>query len=183
MSLALPGRIGRTCRIVRSWTGPECSRSYHSYEHEAPSPFPPAESAILSAALLHVPTHGFTTTALARGAQDAGYLSASTNLFPKGAFDLVNYHLITQRLALKNYIPSDSTLRHTMKVKALALHRLYANKPIIHRWQEVHTRRLFFYYVPLTRFVGSGSYGFPIQYALLNRRARAPFRRDLVPRW
>ena len=114
-------------------------RNYHSYEHDIPPPFPPTEEKILSAALPHVPAHGFTTAALSLGARDAGYLDISTNLFPTGAFALVYYHLVTQRRAL-----SKTFLRITTpppdvsaNVKDVALQRLHANRPIIHRWQEV----------------------------------------------
>ncbi|KAF2005895.1 ubiquinone biosynthesis protein COQ9 [Amniculicola lignicola CBS 123094] len=83
---------------------------YHSYERPASPPFPPAESAILSSALSHVPSYGFTSDALKLGARDAGYLDASTNLLPRGVFDLVSYHLVTQRLALRDSVqfPSHS---------------------------------------------------------------------------
>ncbi|KAL6721279.1 Ubiquinone biosynthesis protein coq9, mitochondrial [Lecanora helva] len=118
------------------------ARFYHSYEYDQPSPFTSAEHSILSAALKHVPAHGFTTTALTQGARDAGYLDASTNLFPSGPFSIVNYYLVTQRLALAEHAlpnsqsnpisPSDVTAN----IKILALHRLRANQPIIHRWQE-----------------------------------------------
>ncbi|KAF2746917.1 ubiquinone biosynthesis protein COQ9 [Sporormia fimetaria CBS 119925] len=114
---------------------------YHSYEHPQPPPFPPAESAILSAALSHVPNHGFTSTALKLGAQDAGYLDVSTNLLPRGVFDLVNYHLVTQRLALRHAVqfPAEGQPGRPgvgAKVRALTLARLRANGPILHRWQE-----------------------------------------------
>ena len=122
---------------LRSSLLSQCSRSYHSYEHEAPPPFTPTQDAILSAALAHVPTHGFTTTALTQGARDAGYLDISTNLFPTGAFSIVNYHLVTQRLALAKHTPSlQPQTDITARIRSLALHRLHANKPIVHRWQE-----------------------------------------------
>lgn len=113
----------------------QCSRPYHSYEHESPPPFTPTEDAILSAALAHVPAHGFTTTALTQGARDAGYLDISTNLFPAGAFSIVNYHLVTQRLALAKHAPP-RTEPVTGNITSLALRRLRANRPIVHRWQE-----------------------------------------------
>ena len=114
------------------------NRPYHSYEHQDPPPFTPAEEAMLAAGLSHVPTHGFTSTALTLGARDAGYPDVSTNLFPRGPFDLVRYHLVTQRLALKERIqfPHDR-LGVGAKVRLLALERLRANQSIIHRWQEV----------------------------------------------
>ncbi|KAJ9648913.1 Ubiquinone biosynthesis protein coq9, mitochondrial [Coniosporium apollinis] len=111
-------------------------RSYHSYETPQPSPYPPTESAILSSALSHVPNHGFTTTSLRLGARDAGYLDASTNLFPRGAFDLVQYHLVTRRLALKDAVQFPEKLGVGAKVRCLALERLRANREVIHRWQE-----------------------------------------------
>lgn len=116
-------------------------RTYYSYEHNAPPPFPPAENAILSAAIPHISTHGFTTAALSRGARDVGYLDASINLFPAGAFALVNYHLVTQRLALAHHHSTTAKQQAggdvAEQVKALAWKRLQANKPIIHQWQEV----------------------------------------------
>ncbi|MCJ1319691.1 Ubiquinone biosynthesis protein coq9, mitochondrial [Xylographa vitiligo] len=112
-------------------------RYYHSYEHDPDPPFTDAEDAILSAALNHVPSQGFTTLALTRGAEDAGYLDVSTNLFLRGPFDLIHYHLVTQRSALKDRVQfPDPTIGVGAKVRALALQRLQANKAIIHRWQE-----------------------------------------------
>jgi len=81
--------------------------------------------------------------ALKLGARDAGYLDVSTNLLPRGVFDLVSYHLVTQRLALQNsvQIPDQAESGKKMstgaKVRTLTLARLRANKAIIHRWQEV----------------------------------------------
>ncbi|MCJ1471595.1 Ubiquinone biosynthesis protein coq9, mitochondrial [Lambiella insularis] len=112
-------------------------RPYHSYEHEAPPPFTPAEDSILSAALAHVPQYGFTTLALTHGARDAGYLDVSTNLFPRGPFDLVNYHLVTQRLALKDRVQfPDPGVGVGAKVRALAMQRLRANQDVIRKWQD-----------------------------------------------
>lgn len=121
-------------------------RRYHSYQHPPPtSPFTLAESAILSAALRHVPLHGFSITALSLGARDVGYLDVSVNLIPRGVFDLVKYHLVTERLRLKISVDfrrleqndgSDKP-RAPAKIRALCVERLKANLPIIHRWQEV----------------------------------------------
>jgi ubiquinone biosynthesis protein COQ9 len=116
---------------------------YHSYDYAQPPPFPPAESAILSSAYAHVPNHGFTIDALKLGARDAGYLDVSTNLLTRGVFDLINYHLVTQRLALQNNVqfPEEGDQGKKMgvgaKVRTLTLARLRANEPVIHRWQEV----------------------------------------------
>ncbi|KAK5692185.1 Ubiquinone biosynthesis protein coq9, mitochondrial [Elasticomyces elasticus] len=112
---------------------------YHSYEHNEPPPYRDAESAILSSALAHVPTHGFTLEALSLGAQESGYRDISTNLFPKGAFDLVKYHLVTQRLGLKDRIQfTDERMGVGRKVRSLVLERLRANVDagVVGRWQE-----------------------------------------------
>lgn len=120
-------------------------RQYHSYQHPPPpSPFTPAESKILSAALQHVPSHGFSTTTLSLGARDVGYLDISVNLLPRGVFDLVNYHLVTERLRLSQEVDFSELENGTKKlsvparIRTLCVERLRANSPIIHRWQEVH---------------------------------------------
>jgi hypothetical protein len=129
-----------SCRPTAAWRQ-RCL--YHSYDYAQAPPFPQAESAILSSAYAHVPNHGFTIDTLKLGARDAGYLDASTNLFPRGVFDLINYHLVTQRLALKDNVqfPDNGESGKKMgvgaKVRTLTLARLRANEPVIHRWQEV----------------------------------------------
>ncbi|KAI6817431.1 hypothetical protein KC332_g12265 [Hortaea werneckii] len=136
---------------------PVSKASYHSYEptEQEPLPYRPAESAILSAALTtHVPRHGFTPEALRLGAKDVGYLDISANLFPAGAFELVKFHLVTQRLALKDRVqfPSPPTSTATpggpagsnsspgvgTKVRTLILSRLRANLETgtIPHWQQ-----------------------------------------------
>ncbi|MCJ1350335.1 MAG: Ubiquinone biosynthesis protein coq9, mitochondrial [Icmadophila ericetorum] len=113
-------------------------RSYQSSSNpgDEDRPFTPAENAILSASLAHVSRHGFTSAALVQGARDAGYLDVSTNLFPRGSFDLVRYHLITQRLALRDRVQFPTHLGVGAKVRSLALQRLRANGTVIDRWQE-----------------------------------------------
>jgi ubiquinone biosynthesis protein COQ9 len=113
---------------------------YHSYEETTPPPYREPENAILSSALSHVPTHGFTQTALTLGAKDAGYLDITTNLFPKGPFEMVKYHLVTQRLDLKNRIqsPPDEKMGVGRNVRSLVLERLRANADagVVGKWQE-----------------------------------------------
>jgi hypothetical protein len=113
--------------------------AYFSEHHPDPAPFPPTQDKILSSALSHVPHLGFSSEALSLGAKDAGYLDVSVQLFPRGVYDLINYHLVTQRLALKNRVqfPEDGRLGVGKKVKILTMQRLQANKDIIHQWQEV----------------------------------------------
>ncbi|WPH00288.1 ubiquinone biosynthesis protein coq9 [Acrodontium crateriforme] len=117
--------------------------SYHSYDHPAPAPYPPAETAILSAALAHVPTTGFTRTALTTGLREAGYPEISLNLFPKGAFELVRYHLVTQRTQLNTRVQfpdhdSAAPISVGRKVRSLILARLRGNADagVVGRWQE-----------------------------------------------
>lgn len=113
-------------------------RKYHSYVHESTPPFSPTENTILTAAVAHVPAKGFNVDALVCGARDVGYRDISVNLFPTGAFALVRYHLITQRLALANANPSgENQVGIAANVRRLALQRLHGNKLIAHRWQEV----------------------------------------------
>ena len=118
------------------------SRTYYSYHCPDPPPFTPVQTTILAAALERVPVHGFTANALTLGAKDAGYLEVSVQLFPRGAYDLINYHLVTQRLGLKDRVqfPDDSELGVGKKVRTLTLERLRANKNIIHQWQGVCTQ-------------------------------------------
>lgn len=125
------------------------ARSYHSYEQTTPPPYPEAETAILSSALSHVPTLGFTVDALRAGARDAGFRDASSNLFPRAEFELVMYHLQTQRLGLGHRVqfPAPEEGKKGMgvgaKVRALVLERLRGNVEagVVGRWQEVSLRR------------------------------------------
>ncbi|RKF72784.1 Ubiquinone biosynthesis protein coq9, mitochondrial [Golovinomyces cichoracearum] len=115
-------------------------RSYHSYDHTPPpGPFTPIQSQILAAAQPHISTHGFTMTSLSRGANDVGYIDATTNLFSDGSFSLVHYHLYSQRLALKSRLDQvlqDKSQTVGFKVKALAWERLKGNTHVIHCWPE-----------------------------------------------
>ena len=123
------------------------SRRYHSHDHPSPTgPFTETETLILSAAIPHIPTHGFTNTTLSLGAKEAGYIDASTNLFPKGAFSLVQWHLYTQRTGLKDRCADllraeegKKEMGVGQKVKALTWERLMGNREIIGRWQEVRS--------------------------------------------
>jgi ubiquinone biosynthesis protein COQ9 len=127
-------------------------RPYHSDSYPNPPTYAPAESQILSAALSRVPAHGFTERSLQLGAQDAGYLSISTNLLPRGVFELVLYHLVQQREGLKIRIDEEKvdggSLRRRWeegkvgvggRVRGLVLERLRGNveSGVVGRWQEV----------------------------------------------
>lgn len=134
----------RSCFIDHRSKTTWARRSYHSYEHESAPPFTSAENTILSASITHVPTYGFTVDALSRGARDVGYQDVSVNLFPAGAFALVQHHLVIQRLVLAECreLETDDDLGIAANVEKLALKRLHANKAIIHRWQEVSKKSM-----------------------------------------
>lgn len=135
-------------------------RTYHSHEHPSPPPFPPTQTTILATSLTQVPTHGFTSKSLTLGALAAGYPAASTNLFARGPFDLIHYHLVTARLSLRDrlrrrFVPTpagdddddgDNPAWRAMdvraRVQALAVERLRVNaeRGVVGRWQEVCVR-------------------------------------------
>jgi hypothetical protein len=129
----------RASRLAYKTCNPTRTCAYHSEHHPDPPPFPQAQETILAAAMRHVPTHGFSSKTLVEGAKDSGYLEVSVQLFPRGVFDLINYHLVTQRLALNDRVqfPEDSKIGVGRKVRTLALERLGANKEVIHQWQGV----------------------------------------------
>ncbi|KAI5793810.1 rpsU-divergently transcribed protein [Peziza echinospora] len=115
------------------------ARKFHSHQHAPPpSPFNPTEDAILSAALSHVPAHGFSNMALTLGARDVGYLDISVNLFPKGPFEIAYYHLVKERMALKEKVAGENGLEGGVgqKIRRLCVERLKANGPVLERWQE-----------------------------------------------
>jgi len=112
-------------------------RSYFSIHHPDRPPFPEAQDKILAAAIARVPEYGFTEESLVLGAKDAGYLDVTVQLFPRGVFDLIRYHLVTQRLALKHNVqfPEGIHLGLGAKIRTLAMARLRANADVIHQWQ------------------------------------------------
>jgi ubiquinone biosynthesis protein COQ9 len=105
------------------------------------------EATILRNTLKHIPSHGFTNTTLALGAKDAGYIDASTNLFPRGPVSVVEYYLWERRTGLKERVEElrrdgmwegeegERGLRD--RVRMLTWERLMRNKEVVHRWQEV----------------------------------------------
>jgi hypothetical protein len=125
---------------------------YHSYDHPSAPPWSPTAESILSASLSHVPAHGFTQESLRRGAQDAGYMAISANLFPQGAFDLIVFYLMTRRLALKDAVNGEEGYAKTWRdndvgvearVRSLLLERLRMNDEfgVVEKWPEVRPHR------------------------------------------
>ena len=109
-------------------------RCYHSPNHPPPSSYTPLQNKILSAALNLVPTSGFTLQTLVEGAKQAGYLEITHNLFPRGPWSLVEYHLVTQREALSSVPLDEEGVGKT--IRKLCIERLKGNKEVIGRWQE-----------------------------------------------
>ncbi|KKY15646.1 putative ubiquinone biosynthesis protein mitochondrial precursor [Phaeomoniella chlamydospora] len=125
MSRRLSSKLVPSTRFLQS-----TSRSYYSAAFPDEPPCGPTQSKILSHALSHVPKHGFSQHALLSGARDAGYLDVSVQLFPRGAFDLLNYYRVTRRLALKDRVQFDderAKLGIGRKVRLLTRERLRLN--------------------------------------------------------
>lgn len=134
----------------------QCSlRQYHSRYHP-PLPlheYTNSQTTILSAALEHVPEHGFTLQALTLGARDSGFLDVSVQLLPRGEFDLVLFWLASRRGLLRGKVEdgllfssssetdtknaTTAALAVDEKVKILILERLRMNEKIKDQWQGV----------------------------------------------
>ncbi|KAL1852676.1 Ubiquinone biosynthesis protein coq9, mitochondrial [Paecilomyces lecythidis] len=126
------------------------SRSYHSHFHPAlpTHEYTNSQATILSAALEHVPQHGFTLDALRLGARDAGFLDVSIQLLPRGEVDLVMFWLASRRGLLRAKVEGGlfeknntvegqkKELSVEEKVKMLVKERLRMNESIIHKWQD-----------------------------------------------
>ena len=122
--------------------------AYHSYDHPSPPPYSSTANSILSASIPYIPEHGFSQTTLQFGAKDAGYLPVSTNLFPRGVFDLISYYLVTRRLALNDAVHGkdgmateweEKKVGPGARVRALLLERLKMNgeAKVVQKWPEV----------------------------------------------
>ena len=137
-----------TCRPSRFSASPTPAsvHAYHSISTPTqPPPYQPAVFKILSAAHQYVPVHGFTQFAMIKGIENAGYSPPSLSLFPRGTFELVMFHLITQRLGLRKKMPWFAMIQnggsHAKGDVASSVHyallaRLRANIPIIHNLPE-----------------------------------------------
>jgi len=128
----------RNAAILRR-TMPPSLRQYHSANHP-PSPiYTPLQHQILSKALALVPSKGFTPETLTEGAKHAGYLEITHNLFPRGPWSLVEYHLVRQREALSS-VPLEEGLGVGRTIRKLCVERLKGNTEIIGQWQDVPRR-------------------------------------------
>ena len=116
-------------------TGLATLRPYHSLNHPPSPSYTPLQHKILSTALTLVPSTGFTSQTLTEGAKQAGYLEITHNLFPRGPWSLVEYHLVRQREALSSIPLEEGGVGKT--IRKLCVERLNGNKEIIRQWQEV----------------------------------------------
>ncbi|KKK19827.1 hypothetical protein P175DRAFT_0511627 [Aspergillus ochraceoroseus IBT 24754] len=120
-------------------------RFYHSQHHpDLPvHEYTNSQTTILTAALKHVPHHGFTRDALTLGARDTGFLDVSVQLLPRGEFDLVLFWLASRRgllrAAVENGLFTTKTVESASveeKTKTLIMERLEMNADIKHQWQD-----------------------------------------------
>lgn len=128
-------------------------RPYHSTLHPRlpDHEYTNSQSAILTAALPHIPSHGFTLEALTLGARDAGFLDVSVQLLPRAEFDLILFWLASRRGILRAKVEEGAlftrvaaetgrdaaSLSVEEKSKILVLERLAMNKDIKGQWQDV----------------------------------------------
>ncbi|KAL5336075.1 COQ9-domain-containing protein [Aspergillus crustosus] len=121
-------------------------RPYHSSHHPdlPPHEYTNSQTTILSAALNHVPSHGFTKDALTLGARDTGFLDVSIQLLPRGEFDLILFWLASRRGLLRAAVEQKGLLSGQdsafvsveEKSRALIMERLRMNTEIRHQWQD-----------------------------------------------
>lgn len=121
-------------------------RPYHSIHHPSPPhEYSNSQTTILSSALRHVPTHGFTRDALTLGARDAGFLDVSVQLLPRGEFDLTLFWLASRRGLLRSKVENDALLQSSQqgplsvddKIKTLIMERLRMNVEVKDKLQDV----------------------------------------------
>lgn len=106
------------------------TRLYHSEDHkefELTSP----QTEILQKALTLVPKYGFQHKAILEASREKGFSDAIQSLFPHGTYDLIHYHLVTERRNLKKFIELDEfkLLNEAERLKYLVKKRLQANAP------------------------------------------------------
>jgi len=113
----------------------QCSRFYRSPNHPPSPTYSPLQHKILSTALTLVPSSGFTQQTLTEAAKQSGYHEITHNLFPRGPWSIIEYHLETQREKLSSIPLEDG--RIGKNIRTLCVARLEGNKEIIQRWREV----------------------------------------------
>jgi len=101
---------------------------------------------ILDASLAHVGQHGWTRMSLAAGAEDAGYVSLVSGLFPNEGSDLVFHHVRSSNQKLDKWMATEAEalqadgkkLKVGAFVKSAVVERLKMNEPYLKndRWKE-----------------------------------------------
>lgn len=101
---------------------------------------------ILDASLAHVGQHGWTRMSLTAGAEDAGYVSLVSGLFPNEGSDLVFHHVKTSNQKLNDWMTKEverlqadgKKLSVGVFLKAAVVERLKMNEPYLKngRWGE-----------------------------------------------
>ncbi|KAJ6126745.1 hypothetical protein N7523_002357 [Penicillium sp. IBT 18751x] len=125
-------------------------RPYHSTLHPRlpDHTYNNSQTAILTASLAHIPTHGFSAESLVLGARDAGFLDVSVQLFPRAEFDLVLFWLASRRGLLRAKVEEGALFRRVAdqtgrdvssldveeKCRILVMERLRMNKDIKEQW-------------------------------------------------
>jgi ubiquinone biosynthesis protein COQ9 len=137
-----PISLGRLVRIPRILPHNKILL-FHSYSHPAqkpPSPYNATQIAILSAALKdQVGPYGFSQTALSHAARSVSFPDISIRvLCPRGPFDLVHYHLVSQRQRVEDVpgIVNEPGLDVSERIRRLCIYRLRGNTAVIGHWQE-----------------------------------------------
>ncbi|KAJ5231006.1 hypothetical protein N7489_011714 [Penicillium chrysogenum] len=141
-------------------------RTYHSTLHPRlpDHEYTNSQTAILTAALDHVPAHGFTSTALTLGARDAGFLDVSVQLLPRGEFDLILFWLASRRGLLRGKVEEGGLFRRIAaekgkdvyelgveeRVRGLLLERLRMNDEVRHVWQDALAQMSLLSNIPLS---------------------------------
>ncbi|KAL2785199.1 COQ9-domain-containing protein [Aspergillus keveii] len=142
---AIPNQHNQLRRLSRDLPSHH-RRLYHSQHHPDPPPheYTNSQTTILTAALKHVPTHGFTRAALTLGARDTGFLDVSIQLLPRGEFDLILFWLASRRGLLRAAVEQNGLLKSPdsnlvsveEKTIKLIMERLRMNTEINHQWQD-----------------------------------------------
>ncbi|KXG53041.1 uncharacterized protein PGRI_000910 [Penicillium griseofulvum] len=141
-------------------------RNYHSALHARlpDHSYTNSQTAILTSALTHVPTHGFSAKALTLGARDAGFLDVSVQLLPRGEFDLILFWLASRRGLLRGKVEEGGLFRriaaekgkdvHELsveeRVKGLLLERLRMNAEVKDVWQDALAQMSLLANIPLS---------------------------------
>ncbi|CAG7919802.1 unnamed protein product [Penicillium olsonii] len=141
-------------------------RTYHSNLHPRlpDHEYTNSQTVILTAALNHVPTHGFTKESLALGARDTGFLDVSVQLLPRAEFDLILFYLASRRGILRAKVEEGGLFRRLAaekgkdvfelsveeRVRGLLLERLRMNSEVKHVWQDALAQMSLLSNIPLS---------------------------------